>query len=355
MSKEEKIKIAITAGIASVALLILVLLIAFSGKKKNSDEDKLNENISEYASSVEAGAEVDESVLASGDMASNEAGAMESTEAASDASAENGSSSESSLSASAGALGTATASKTDEYSFFFPRSANMKNVYKGMKFDATAQLSEMYAYWDDGNMDAVRDLVHLERFEVMSFALNGTEDFYYYGETSGDGLPNGKGIAVYANDQYYFGEWSMGLRSGKGAWFSFYPSYDKYVVKERMYSGEWANDLPNGEGQDHISYDNSLKDSKGYYLQNAIGGFKNGLYDGELYVITEDNTGKTTEWDGTCTEGVWDQVLYSKVKSNGTYPVLSMREDTDRHVYLTEKTNKNNGVTGIIKSGNVRK
>ena len=62
MERDEKIKVAITAGIAGVILLILVLYLALSGGSSKDDEALLDENITEYASllnSEEAGDSAD--------------------------------------------------------------------------------------------------------------------------------------------------------------------------------------------------------------------------------------------------------------------------------------------------------
>ncbi len=342
MNKEEKIKIAITAGIASVILLILILFLALSGKNKG-DEEKMNASITDYANSQSS---LETSI---GTVAADAASTASTEEAASDSS-------------------TAAASQpaTSEYkdtaensvsgnSFYATNTAVLKDVYKGIKFDAKSQMKEMYTYWADGNTEAVRDLAHLERFEVMSYSLQGSNDFFYYGDTTGDGLPNGKGLAVYANNQYYFGDWSEGVRSGQGTWISFYPNYSQYVVKEHMYSGEWASDLPNGQGQEHYDYVSEYMNDKDIYLQNVIGGFKDGYYNGDMYIIIVDKNGDTTEWDGKCNAGTWEQVLYAAVDSKGKIPVLSLREDNERHIYMTEEGAGGNGVTGIITGGSVRK
>ena len=342
MSKEEKIKIAITAGIASVILLILVLFLALSGKK-NNDEEKMNASISDYASSNQASAD------SSAAAVTTNASADSSADAASDS-----------------ASAQASVADTSEYkdtaknsvsgnSFYATNTAVLKDVYKGIKYDVNAQMKEMYTYWADGNTEAVRDLAHLERFEVMSYSLSGTQDFYYYGDTTGDGVPNGTGLAVYANDQYYFGEWSAGVRSGKGTWISFYPSYSQYVVKEHSYSGDWSGDLPNGEGQEHYDYVPEYMNNADIYLQNAIGGFKDGYYNGDMYIIIVNKDGDSEEWHGKCNAGTWEQVLYASVDTNGKIPVLSLQKDSERHIYMTKEGAKNNGVSDIIKGGNVKK
>ncbi len=346
MNKEEKIKIAITAGVASVILLILVLFLALSGKKGN-DEERMNENITDYAGSNQASTDASAGDL--GDIAASTESSAEST-------------AESSANSASSASVTATSEYKDTVknsvsgnSFYATNTAVLKDVYKGIKYDTKAQMQEMYTYWADGNTEAVRDLAHLERFEAMSYSLSGSNDFFYYGDTTGDGVPNGTGLAVYANSQYYFGEWSEGIRSGNGTWFSFYPSYSQYVVKEHMYTGEWAGDLPNGQGQEHYDYVSEYMNNADIYLQNAIGGFKDGYYNGDMYIITVNKNGDASEWDGTCNRGTWEQVLHASLDTKGKIPVLSLKEDSERHVYMTEEGLKNNGVSGIITGGSIRK
>lgn len=348
MDKQEKIKIAITAGIAAVILLILVLVLTLSGAKDNGDDQRLSENITEYADGASSASSVEDAITAS-----DEAGSKESKEEAAE---ENSSASSEATSDVLTTTSKMEAAKetVSGNSFYATDKATLKNVYKNLKIDVATQLKELYAYWSQDNMTAVRDLTHLERFEAMSIQLSGSNDFYYYGETSADGKPNGTGLAVYGDDQYYYGQWADGVRSGKGTWISFYPQYSQYVVTEHLYTGEWANDLPNGQGQEHYDYNYADMNKADYYLQNAIGEFSNGLYNGEMYIITVDKDEKTIEWLGTCKNGSWEQVLYTTVDSKGKIPYLSQKEDADRHLYMTLEGAKNNGVRGIIYGGSVK-
>ena len=338
MDKQEKIKLAITAGIASVILLILVLFLALSGSK-NDDGEKLEENIAKYSSKEESSEGL--SVITSSEEKSGESdlGSAE----------DSGATGSSVLTYSEykdQAKGTVSGN-----SFYATNTATLRNVYRGIKYDTAVQLQDMLTYWSGGNMDAVRDLAHLDRYEAMSLSLNGTSDYYYYGERNAEGLPEGKGLAVYANDQYYFGNWSGGARNGDGTWISFYPSYSSYVVTEHLYSGKWSGDLPDGKGQEHYDYNAEFMNAEDIYIQNAIGGFAGGKYNGEMYVILLDKDGNTTEWIGTCNAGTWEQVNYAAVDNKGKIPVLSERENTDNHIYMTKDGAMNNGISGIISGG----
>ncbi len=375
MEKDEKIKIAITAGIAAVILLILLLFLAF-GRTRSGNEDsaKMEENILGYAEGEDVVTNPDASVLITGSVVSDEASTevsedeeTESSESASDASSENASddgsaategttSKKSNASKDASKESTSAPSKASKLvdSFYTIKGAELKNVYKSMKVIVNDQLKEMHTYWSDGNMAAVRDLAHLERFEAMSLQLSGSSDFYYYGDKDSTGQPDGTGLAVYADDQYYFGQWSGGKRSGEGTWICFYPSYSDNVVLEHLYTGGWSEDLPDGQGQEHADYNFDKLDSHEIYIQNAIGGFSKGLYDGEMYIITVDPDEDTTEWVGTCEKGSFEQIPYAAIDNNGLLPFLNEREDTENHIYLSTKGNKNIGIKGITTGGKIK-
>ncbi len=387
MEREEKIKIAITAGIAAVILLILVFILAFGSGKKNEDDAKMEENIIGYADSDVGSSETDAALLLKGQDSSIESSTDKSSdnadtaattgEGANDASTAStivesqtqaasdskdakkdttqDTSKDSTKDTSASKTGSTT-KKTVTGDIYYPiTGAELKDVYKSVKYNADAQLKEMYTYWSDGNTAAVRDLAHLERFEAMSYTLKGSKDFYYYGDKDSSGKPNGTGLAVYADSQYYFGSWKDGVRSGEGTWICFYPNNSNNVVAEHLYTGGWLGDLPDGQGQEHLDYMTDRMAENEIYLQNAIGGFSKGLYDGDMYIITVDSDEDTTEWTGKCGKGSFEQIPYAAIDSYGLLPVMNEREDSENHLYISEKKNKDNGVTNMITGGTVRR
>ena len=64
------------------------------------------------------------------------------------------------------------------------------------------QLKELYEYWDAYKLDAVAELVRLERLQKVSEELEGKNKFYYYGSVDRLGRPSGKGVAVYEDNTY---------------------------------------------------------------------------------------------------------------------------------------------------------
>ncbi|MCR5556487.1 MAG: hypothetical protein K6F75_02870 [Butyrivibrio sp.] len=353
MERDDKIRVAITAGIMAVILLILVLYVALSGKKtgESGNDSVGSEN------GIEA---VGDDVNKDGDTdAANGASDQDGDKEDADGAGAGESKDEADAAASAGSSvdkkAVAKKKSVSGNSFYKTESAEIRNVYKGLAIDINAQMNEMATYWGDGNMEAVSDLAGLERFEAMSYKLNGTTDFLYYGDTDGTGVPNGTGLACYANDQYYYGEWSNGVRSGKGTWISFYPDYNQNVVIEHMYAGQWANDLPNGEGQEHYDYDQNYMNEDDLYVQNAIGNFTNGLYNGRMYMITVNSDYQTKEWYGDCENGTWKQVVNTTEDAEKKIAVLDEKDNTDNHIWMAKDKVKDSGIHGIITGGKVVK
>ena len=344
MDKNDKIRVAVTSGIIGLILLILILFLALNGNMGSDDENKLNENISSY---------MDSSILESTEGKSEVL-----NDAAKNASSEDATQSVSVSSTEAVSYSKFIQNKKETVSgnsFYKVSVPVLKNVYKNVKYDRDAQMNEMYEYWKDGNQEAVHDLAHLERFEAMSYSLTNTSDYYYYGDVNSQGLPEGTGLAVYAGDQYYFGEFSNGQRSGNGTWIAFYPSYSTYSAYEHMYAGEWAFDMPNGQGQEHFDYNTNSLNSDDIYVQNAIGGFSDGMYDGEMYIITIDNNGDTFEWVGKCVKGTFEQIAGTSKDKRGYIPVLNERENSENHLYFAPANIENNGIIGIISGGKMVK
>ena len=214
-------------------------------------------------------------------------------------------------------------------------------------------LKEAYPYFADNKQDAIWDLAHLKRYVKLSKGLEGTGDYYYQGDVDGEGKPHGKGLAIYEKNSYYFGDWSHGVRSGKGTWFRFYINQKNKnnamgVYMSHIYSGDWADNLPNGEGAEHYDVDISkLTSTKGRMLQNVVGPFKNGLYNGDMYANTVDYIGTVQEWDGIAQEGVF--TLWRDMSAIGECSVWRNKDDHSICLDIDKSENKNQGIRELLK------
>lgn len=214
-------------------------------------------------------------------------------------------------------------------------------------------LKEAYPFFADNNQEAIWDLAHLKRYVKLSKGLEGSGDYYYQGDVNSEGKPHGTGLAIYEKNSYYFGEWSHGVRNGKGTWFRFYINQKNKtnamgIYMSHSYSGEWAGNLPNGQGAEHYDVDISkLAPTQGRILQNVVGSFRNGLYDGDLYANTVDYIGNVQEWDGIAEEGVFR--LWRDMSAIGECSVWRYRDDHSVCLDIDKSENKNQGIRELLK------
>ncbi|MBD5491721.1 MAG: hypothetical protein HDR16_06365 [Lachnospiraceae bacterium] len=213
-------------------------------------------------------------------------------------------------------------------------------------------LKEAYPYFEANNQDAIWDLAHLKRYVKLSKGLEGTDDFYYQGDVDSEGKPNGTGLAIYEKNSYYFGQWSHGVRSGQGTWFRFYINQKNKTnamgtYMSHSYSGVWANNLPNGQGAEHYDVDISTLTSTSRIIQNVVGNFKDGLYDGEMYANTVDYIGNVQEWDGIATEGVF--ALWRDMSAIGECAVWRYRDDHSICMDIDKSENQQQGIRELLK------
>lgn len=213
-------------------------------------------------------------------------------------------------------------------------------------------LNEAFPYFADNNQDAIWDLAHLKRYVKLSAELEGTSNYYYQGDVDSEGKPDGTGLAIYEKNSYYFGEWSHGVRSGQGTWFRFYiqqkdknNAMGKYMA--HSYSGTWANNLPNGQGAEHYDVDISKLPAHDRILQNVVGNFTDGLYDGEMYANTVDYTGNVEEWNGVAEKGVFN--LWRDMSAIGECSVWQKRDDASICMDIDKSENKKQGIRELLK------
>lgn len=214
-------------------------------------------------------------------------------------------------------------------------------------------LKEAYPHFEANNQDAIWDLAHLKRYVKLSRSLLHTGEYYYKGDVDGDGKPHGTGLAIYERNSYYFGEWKHGQRSGRGTWFRFYIGQKNKanamgVYQAHSYSGEWANDLPNGEGAEHYEVDISkLEPTRKRMIQNVVGNFTNGLYDGDMFANTVDYIGTVQEWDAVTENGVF--TLWRDMSAIGECSVWRNKDDHSLCLDIDKSENKNQGIRELLK------
>ena len=224
--------------------------------------------------------------------------------------------------------------------------------YEDDSYEKSYIMKEMSDWWDASQVSAMYDLSVLRRYRKLSYSLKGTNQYYYYGDTDSEGKPHGKGCAMYADDTYYFGDFVHGRREGTGYWLRFY--YDTKMEGARngiytmhSYAGGWKNDLPDGDGQEHFDVDITKISEDDVVIQNVIGHFGAGLYDGEMFANTVNQSGEVSEWDAKAEKGVF--AVQGLMPPSGDYPVWKNRADEERILRIGKDENKNCGIKELLK------
>lgn len=213
-------------------------------------------------------------------------------------------------------------------------------------------LKEMTPYFEANNLEAVWDLAHLKRYVKLSEGLKGSDTYYYQGDVDSEGLPDGKGLAIYENNTYYYGSWSHGMRDGNGRWYRFYINASDKITKNKKYqahsyAGDWKNDLPNGSGAEHYDVDITKLESYERIIQNVVGNFTDGLYDDYMYANTVDYVGLVEEWYGTAVKGVFSS--WEDISSRGEYYAWQNKDDKMLYMNINKSDNKNQGMREMLK------
>lgn len=223
------------------------------------------------------------------------------------------------------------------------------------KEDTAQVLKGLADYWAAGDLDAVDYLVRMDKFRYLSGTLEGTSDYYYYGEENAEGNPDGTGVAVYAGNQYYYGSFVNGVREGNGFWYQIYVKDGPFCranngVYGHSYNGEWKNGLPEGQGQEHLDINQSYL--KGRLIANMVGTFASGYYNGDFkgnsFSSGEDEIG----WTGTCRYGTWvpfDNSIHPGQNGEKEVRVLQNTENAENYFYMLQDENHGQGIYGLVK------
>lgn len=350
MFEEENPKAAlariIVAGIALLATIVIILLLLFVNKKgmETPNEDQLRADIIEFSENNA----IEENAIPTPKPQTFDRNQKDSAKNLKDKKANNSDNDFNSKNEKDKLNGSVSEnSLKDEmaYSNEPVMELDVKN-YSKVKYDAKSNLMELEDYFNQGNWEAVDDLVHLDRFIAMSYEFRGTDEFAYYGDVDSAGKPNGKGVAVYADNKYYFGDWKDGVRSGSGTWVHFHihlkTNYTD-VITYHQYVGEFRNDYPEGQGQDHYEYDPIIMQDNKWYITNYMGEFKKGLIDGDMYCTATDKNGSYCDYNGTAENGRFDYISEARDKNNRG-PVLIGAENSDNYIWMSEKENRFIGV-----------
>ncbi|GFI48742.1 hypothetical protein IMSAGC019_04079 [Lachnospiraceae bacterium] len=344
----ERAKILVTViPFVLVIIILAITLISNIGKKGKEDSDNLQQSIMDYADeNKESKAPEGEAPVNSSSVVTDKEKEPEKTQQPQETPGSqegNGQPQPEGESGQGDETQTFTPSPT-------PSPKPVNKDYSKITYHKEEQLKDMMAYWEDSNQKAIDDLAFLDHYIAMSWSLKGTSDFYYYGDSDSSGKPNGKGVAVYADNQYYYGDWKGGVRSGSGTWIHYHmPSISgsDQLYTYHQYTGNWANDLPDGEGSEHYDFNTPLMEKNKYYIANLIGSYSGAMVHGDFYMTSTTADGQYLEWNAKAEKGAWIYQSENKDKK-GNRTVYVDANNPDNYFWMQPKDNQNIRVRCLI-------
>ena len=117
------------------------------------------------------------------------------------------------------------------------------------------------------------------------------------------------------------------------------------ALVSHSYRGGWKADLPEGEGHEQFEINTEMTEKESRYFQNVMGNFHEGLYDGEMYLITIDGAGNVREWNGVASQGTFES--HKGRDQEGRVPVCRSVPDPDSHLWIAPLANKELGIVEL--------
>ena len=193
-------------------------------------------------------------------------------------------------------------------------------------------LQKLYECFGTEDLDAVKDMMRTEEFTDFADEVIGDNSFYY-GTKTPEGQREGKGIAVYANGYYYYGDFAGNLRSGHGILMRAVYS-ESSAIGSFVYDGQWSNDKPNGEGTCTSNYYKDKIDASGLSKQIIKGTYTDGLENGSMTLEGTPKTGGTVKYAYTAENGVAKKISDDDSGVKGQY-IIAIAKTADGQSNLT--------------------
>lgn len=197
-------------------------------------------------------------------------------------------------------------------------------------------LQKMYECFESEDLDAVKDMMRTEEYTDLADEVIGDNSFYYGTKTT-DGNREGKGIAVYENGYYYYGDFAGNVRSGHGILMRAVYS-DSSAIGSFVYDGEWSNDKPNGTGSCTSNYYKDKIGAAALSRQVIKGTYSDGLENGAMTL------------EGTPKSG--GSVSYSYTSENGIAKKISDEDSGVKGQYIIAKSS--DGSSNLTSDGSLR-
>lgn len=207
------------------------------------------------------------------------------------------------------------------------------------------KLSKLIALFqtDKPDMDDIKEMIRTEEFVDMVDEVIGKDKSFYYGDRDENGKRSGKGIAVYADGYYYYGDYADDMRNGEGIYIRAVYA-ESSSIGSYIFEGTFSNDMPNGKGTATSNFYNAKISSAGLVKQVITGEFVDGLENGTMNLTGTTKAGSTVKYTYKVENGV---AVKSSNDDSGIKGQYIIAKSQDEKSNLTSDGSKR-GVEGFI-------
>ncbi len=197
-------------------------------------------------------------------------------------------------------------------------------------------LKALYDLFEVQDLDAVKDMLRTDEYMDLVDEVVGDNSFFY-GTKTADGKRSGKGIAVYKDGYFYYGDFANDVREGSGVMMRAVYS-ESSAIGSFVYNGEWSNDKPNGSGMCTSNFYKDKIGESGLSKQIITGTYTDGLENGAMTL------------QGTTRNG--GSVSYSYTAENGVAKKISDEDSGVKGQYIIAKSS--DGKSNLTSDGSLR-
>lgn len=207
--------------------------------------------------------------------------------------------------------------------------------------DKLSKLLEMFNV-EEPDLDAIKDMVRTEEFVDMVDEVIGSNSFYY-GERDDNGRRSGKGIAVYADGYFYYGDYADDVRSGEGIYLRAVYA-ESSSIGSYVFEGTFANDKPNGNGTATSNFYKDKIGESGLTKQVITGEYTDGFENGTMNLTGTTKGGAKVKYTYKVENGV---AVQSSKENSGIKGQYIIAKSADEKSNLTSDGSKR-GVEGFV-------
>lgn len=210
--------------------------------------------------------------------------------------------------------------------------------------DARAEvLSKVFKVFESGNLDDVKEYLRTQDIKDFADEIVNENDSYYYGSKDADGKRQGKGLAMYINGYFYYGDFENDQRSGEGTWMRAVYA-DSSAIGSYIFKGTWANDKPNGAGEATSNFYKDKISANEMVKQVIKGEYKDGLENGSMTLSGATKGGASVNYSYKSEDGIATQSSKDDSGIKGQYIIA---KSSDGKSNLTSDGSKR-GVEGFV-------